>query len=195
MNNNVSALETTNKTLMLSLTALFAAVLAAASWISVPLPFTPVPINLGTLAVTLTGALLGRKYGPLSVLIYILLGAVGVPVFAGFTGGLSHIVGPTGGYIAGYLTSSFICGVLIDQFYSSDKTSGNLILIAAAAFLGTASCYIIGTIWFMHLTGNDLAASLGMCVIPFLPGDALKIAAAAAIVPPLKNALAKLSYR
>ena len=194
MNNNISTLDTTSKTLTLTLTALFAAVLAAASWISVPLPFTPVPINLGTLAVTLTGALLGRKYGPLSVLIYILLGAVGVPVFAGFTGGLSHIIGPTGGYIAGYLTSSFICGVLIGQFYSS-KTSGNLILIAAAAFLGTASCYIIGTIWFMHLTGNDLAASLGMCVIPFLPGDALKIAAAAAIVPPLKNALAKLSYK
>ena len=194
MNNNISTLDTTSKTLTLTLTALFAAVLAAASWISVPLPFTPVPINLGTLAVTLTGALLGRKYGPLSVLVYILLGAVGIPVFAGFTGGLSHIIGPTGGYIAGYLTSSFICGVLIDQFYSS-KTSGNLILIAAAAFLGTASCYIIGTIWFMHLTGNDLAASLGMCVIPFLPGDALKIAAAAAIVPPLKNALAKLSYK
>lgn len=180
---------------MLTLTALFAAVLAAASWISVPLPFTPIPINLGTLAVTLSGALLGKKYGPLSVLIYILLGAVGIPVFAGFTGGLSHIVGPTGGYIAGYLTSSFITGFIMGTCYNEDKLDGwkKYALIALAALLGTASCYIIGTLWFMHLTGNSLAASLTMCVIPFLPGDAFKIAAAAISVPVLRKAVTTLS--
>ena len=185
---------------MLTLTALFAAVLAAASWISVPLPFTPIPINLGTLAVTLTGALLGKKYGPLSVIIYILLGAVGVPVFAGFTGGLGHIAGPTGGYIIGYITSSFICGAVIDRFYEkvskgTSKLAGfaiKYVLIAAAAFLGTASCYTIGIIWFMYLTGNNLSASLTMCVIPFLPCDFLKIAAAAVSVPALKKTLARL---
>ncbi len=192
---NTITVERNNKTLMLTLTALFAAVLAAASWISVPLPFTPIPINLGTLAVTLSGALLGRKYGPLSVLIYILLGAVGIPVFAGFSGGLSHIVGPTGGYIAGYLTSSFITGFIMDTCYNEDKLDGwkKYALIALAALLGTASCYIIGTLWFMHLTGNSLAASLTMCVIPFLPGDAFKIAAAAISVPVLRKAVATLS--
>lgn len=172
---------------MLTLTALFAAVLAVASWISIPLPFTPIPVNLATLAVTLAGALLGWRNGTFSVLIYILLGAVGVPVFAGFTGGLGHIAGPTGGYILGYITSAFICGVIMQNFYEN----GRWWMIAIAALLGTASCYILGTIWFIILTGNTLAASLSMCVIPFLPGDAFKIAASVFVVTALKPVLDK----
>ena len=208
-----------NKTFMLTLAALFAAVLTAASWISLPLPFTPVPVNLATLAVTLAGALLGHKYGTLSVLVYILLGAAGVPVFAGFTGGLGHLAGPTGGYIIGYLTSAFICGLIMHMFYIDDhsvsaisqtdtgfsdaqntgrtaiqqKKDGRWFIIAIAALLGTTSCYLIGTAWFMALTGNSLAASLTMCVIPFLPGDALKIAASVFIVSALRPILAKMS--
>lgn len=175
-----------DRTYRLVLVALFAALIAVASWISVPLPFTPVPINLATLAVTLTGALLGYKYGSLSVIIYLLLGAVGVPVFAGFTGGLGHIAGPTGGYIVGYLTSAFICGLVIEL---AGKGETKWWVTALAAFLGTASCYVLGTIWFMILTGNTLAASLSLCVIPFLPGDALKIIAAVFIVGALKPVL------
>ncbi len=190
---------------MLTLTALFTAILAVASWISLPLPFTPVPVNLATLAVTLAGALLGYKYGSFSVLLYILLGAVGVPVFAGFSGGLGHLAGPTGGYIVGYLSSAFICGFVIDHLFTSDMTDTGAASaeapgriksafsrcwpIVLAALLGTASCYIIGTLWFMHLTGNGLVASMAMCVIPFLPGDAFKIAAAAVTVPALKRSL------
>lgn len=215
----------TSTTFMLTLTALFAAVLAVASWISVPLPFTPVPVNLATLAVTLAGALLGCKYGTLSVLVYILLGAVGVPVFAGFTGGLGHLAGPTGGYIIGYLSSAFICGIIMDYFYPDvssskshyssaskprlypddssskphDSSSSKPLYFSAskplvtviAALLGTASCYILGTAWFMILTGNTLAASMAMCIIPFLPGDVFKIASAALIVPLIKKTLAR----
>lgn len=184
---NNTSINTDNKTFMLTLTALFAAVLAVGSWISIPLPFTPIPINLGTLAVILTGALLGWKYGTLSVLIYILLGAVGVPVFAGFTGGIGHIAGPTGGYIIGYITSALICGIIMQLFYEDRKWW----VIAVAALLGTASCYILGTIWFMILTNNTLAASLSMCVIPFLPGDAFKIIVAVITVPLLKKALSR----
>ena len=203
---------------MLTLAALFAAVLAAASWIALPLPFTPIPVNLGTLAVTLAGALLGCRYGTFSVLVYILLGAAGVPVFAGFTGGLGHIAGPTGGYIIGYLTSAFVCGAIVDMLYaphahSSDtracspsmtaghggsQSSGRkrswktYAVITVAALLGTVSCYTLGTIWFIILTKSSYAASLAMCVIPFIPGDIFKIIAAAIIIPVLKPVINRM---
>ena len=178
-----------NRTFRLVLTAMFAAILAVASWISVPLPFTPVPINLATLAVTLTGALLGSRYGSLSVIIYLLLGAVGVPVFAGFTGGLGHIAGPTGGYIVGYLTSVFICGLVIEL---TGKDDVKWWTTAIAAVLGTFSCYVLGTIWFIVLTNNTLAASMTMCVLPFLPGEVFKLVAASVIVPVLKPVLDRM---
>ena len=178
-----------SRTFNMVLTALFAALIAVASWISVPLPFTPVPINLATLAVSLTGALLGYKYGTISVFVYLLLGAVGVPVFAGFTGGLGHLAGPTGGYLVWYLTSAFICGLVIELI---GKNEARWWVTAIAALLGTASCYILGTIWFMALTHNTLAASMSMCVIPFLPGDALKITATVLIVAAAKPVLDRM---
>ena len=88
---------------MLVLTGIFAAIVTICSWITVPLPFTQVPINLAVLGVLLAGGCLGSKYGSLSILIYILLGAVGIPVFAGFGSGLGTLAGPTGGYIVGYI--------------------------------------------------------------------------------------------
>lgn len=211
-----------NVTFMLTLAALFAAVLAAASWISLPLPFTPIPANLGTLAVALAGALLGCRYGTFSVLVYILLGAAGVPVFAGFTGGFGHIAGPTGGYIIGYLTSAFICGAIVDLLYATQahlpdmracssssmkadcceyqddlrkKSWKTYAVTTAAALLGTVSCYALGTIWFIILTGSSLAASLAMCVIPFIPGDVFKIIAAAILIPALRPVLEKMKAR
>ena len=181
-----------NRTYILTLTAMFAALTAAASWITVPVPLTPIPINLGTLAVTLAGALLGYRYGTLSVLIYILLGAAGVPVFAGFTGGVGHIAGPTGGYIIGYLTSAFICGLIMEALCAKKRDRKRLITaVALGSVLGTASCYALGTVWFMILTGNGIVSSLSMCVIPFLPGDAIKTAAAVFLVTALDHAVSK----
>ena len=102
-----------SKTFMMALCGLFAAVTAICSWISIPLGFTPVPVNLGTLAVFLTGGLLGKKYGPISLIVYTLAGAVGLPVFSGFRGGLSVLAGPTGGYIIGYIVAALIIGLII----------------------------------------------------------------------------------
>ena len=96
------------------LCGLFAAITAVCSFITIPLGFTPVPINLGTLAVFLTGGILGKKYGTISMTVYVLLGAAGVPVFAGFRAGISVLAGPTGGYIIGYIVAVFIIGVLAD---------------------------------------------------------------------------------
>ena len=113
----------------LILCGVFAAVVAVCSWITVPLPFTQVPINLAILGVLLAGGLLGSKYGALSLLVYILLGAVGLPVFAGFGAGLGAIAGPTGGYIVGYLLCAAISGL----------GTGSNAVTSAKAVTGTGS--------------------------------------------------------
>src|SRR3712207_1750584 len=90
--------------------ALFAALTAACAWFKVPLPFTPVPITLQTLAVLLSGAMLGAYYGALSMIIYLILGAIGLPVFAGGGSGFGSLLGPTGGYLLSYPIASFVVG-------------------------------------------------------------------------------------
>ena len=102
--------ERYSKTTYLALCGLFAALMAICSFITIPLGFTPVPVNLGTLGVFLAGGILGRKYGTISIAVYVLLGAVGVPVFAGLRGGLGVLAGPTGGYIIGYIVAAFLAG-------------------------------------------------------------------------------------
>ncbi len=156
--------------------ALFAALTAVCSMISIPLPFTPVPINLATLSVFLAGGLLGSKGGAISQLVYVFLGAIGLPVFAQFTGGFGILTGPTGGYIIGYVAGAWLTGFVIEKlgqgFYK------NIIAMVA----GIAICYTLGTLWFMLSTSTGLVAALVMCVIPFLIGDAIKIAAGAVLV-------------
>ena len=174
----------------LLLAALMAAVCAVCSWISIPLPFTPVPINLGTLAVFLAAGILGWKYGSISVIVFVLLGAAGLPVFHGFTGGMGIITGPTGGYIVGYILAAFLTGIMIDTYFKARKSNENkaatYAVLALAMALGLFACYALGTAWFMHISGTDLKAALLMCVVPFLIGDAIKIAAATVLVKKLR---------
>jgi len=128
-----------------------------------------VPVTLATLAVYIAGAVLGEKYGTISVLIYILLGCVGMPVFSGFTGGLSIIAGVTGGYIIGYIPCVYICGVIIRI------ARKKLWAYPAAMAAGTAVLYVFGTLWYTWQTGNAFVSGLIICVVPFLPGDIIKI--------------------
>ncbi len=164
------------KTKKLILCALFAALTAVCSMISIPLPFTPVPINLATLSVFLAGGLLGSTGGAVSQLVYVILGAIGLPVFHSFTGGLGILTGPTGGYIIGYVAAAWLTGFVIEKlgqgFYK------NIAGMAAGLF----ACYILGTLWFMHVTSSGLTAALMLCVVPFLLGDAIKIFVGALIV-------------
>lgn len=176
------------RTTKLILTALFAALTAVGAWIAIPLPFTPVPIILATMVTSLAGGLLGWKYGSLSMIVYLLLGAVGAPVFHNFTGGAGIIAGPTGGYLIGYITSALICGLLIDIICRNKLTWWG---IAISCVAGMASCYVLGTIWFMVLSGTGLAAAMVMCVIPFLPGDVLKIIAAVLLIRKLRPVVNK----
>ncbi|HYE68563.1 MAG TPA: biotin transporter BioY [Anaerovoracaceae bacterium] len=158
------------------LCALFAALTAVCSMISIPLPFTPVPINLATLSVFLAGGLLGSRYGSLSQLVYVLLGVIGLPVFHSFTGGLSVLTGPTGGYIIGYIAAAWLIGFLIE------KLGNDFYKIIISMIEGLIVCYTLGTLWFMYITSTGLTAALMMCVVPFLIGDAIKIIAGAILV-------------
>ncbi|MDR3364842.1 MAG: biotin transporter BioY [Clostridiales Family XIII bacterium] len=185
------------------LCALFAALTAICGQIMVPLPFTPVPISLALLAVLVCGGVLGAKKGAVAMLVYILLGAVGAPVFAGLTGGLGIIAGPTGGYIIGYLPAAVVMGLLAARGSERAakageaggaagaarglKTTKSLGLTIAMGVPAVAVCYALGTAWFVISTGTGFAASLMMCVIPFIPGDVLKIIAAAAVCEALRR--------
>lgn len=187
-----------SKTTYLVLCGLFAALMAICSFITIPLGFTPVPVNLGTLGVFLCGGILGAKYGTVSEMVYVLLGAAGVPVFAGFRGGVGVLAGPTGGYIIGYLAAAFLIGLILDKYYSS-KQNNNIAditgsvklyaILAGSLLLGLAACYALGTLWFIISTGTGLWASLVACVFPFIPGDIIKIAAGTFLVKKLRPLL------
>lgn len=161
----------------ISLIGVFAAVTAICSWINIPLFFTPVPVNLALIGPYAAGCLLGSRSGFLSQIVYIMLGLIGIPVFAGFTGGAAVLAGPTGGFIAGYAVCALICGAYSRRGL---RFRGLSDLSRAAAFMtaGLLACYGLGLLWYMAVTGSSLWSGLIACVLPFLPGDAVKIACA-----------------
>ena len=161
------------KTRDIVLIGVFAAMICVFAPFSVPVG--PIPISLASFAVYIASAL-GAKKGCAAVGIYILIGALGLPVFSGFSGGISKIAGLTGGYIIGYMFCAIISGIIVERF-------GRKKVVYPVAFIvGTIILYAFGTAWFMIQSGNGLYESLLACVIPFLIGDAVKIAAASAIV-------------
>jgi len=163
--------------------AMMAAVIVVCAWIAIPLPGNLVPISLATFAVMMSGLLLGWKWGGAAVAVYILLGAVGLPVFAKFQSGIGTLLGATGGYIVGYLPCAMLAGLPVKGLQKN--YGGRIVLLLA----GTIVCYALGTVWFMHVTARSLAESLGLCVLPFLPGDAAKILLSAALAPALRKAM------
>lgn len=182
---------------------LFAGLTAICSLITIPLGFTPVPVNLATLAVFLAGGILGKKYGTLSILVYILIGTAGLPVFAGFRGGPGVLTGPTGGYILGYAAAAFITGYIIEKLSEryhlssavSGKVTAKFTIFAVSMVTGLAACYFLGTVFFMLNTGTGLIPALVSCVIPFLPGDAVKIAAGVILTERLRPFMYRILSR
>ena len=163
-------------------TAIFTALIAVCSWISIPIPGTSVPINLATFAVILAGAVLGRKYGTVAVAIFLLLGAVGAPVFHSFTGGFGIFAGPTGGYLIGYLPLAFMSGIYKDH---ADKKW----VFPVVTVIGEVILYILGTLWFTKVTGTAFVPALAMCVFPFIPGDIAKMIVAYIVAGRLRKAV------
>ncbi len=157
--------------------AMFTALIAVCSWISVPMPAPLVPFTMQTFAICHTISLLGLKNGTASVVLYILLGALGAPVFAGFKSGGTALLGSTGGYIIGFVLTAVITGAILRQFGRS------IPVMAIAMVLGIAVCYTFGTVWFMVVYANangpiGLVSALSMCVFPFIIPDLVKIALA-----------------
>lgn len=173
--------EKTGKRLQkMTMTALMTAVICILAPLSIPIG--PVPISFTALAIYLSLYLLGWKLGTVSCLIYILLGAVGLPVFSGFSGGIGKLLGPTGGYIIGFLPMAVLAGAVMERYH-------NRFIQFSAMTAGMALCYVFGTIWFCIVMKTTVAAALSACVIPFIPGDMIKIMIALTGGPILKKRL------
>lgn len=172
---------------MLMLCALFAALTAVCTQIAIPVG--AVPVTLSLLPLLLASALLPWRYAGLTALVYLLMGLVGLPVFTGMAGGPGKLLGVTGGYIWGYLPCAALSGWLMEKWGRSFWKR------CAAMALGVAACYAFGTAWFMLTKHAALWASLTMCVLPFLPGDAVKIALAAGLSTRLAEPLRRATGR
>lgn len=155
----------------LAIMGLGIALIAVCSWISIPMT---VPFTLQTFAVCLIAALLGPRRGLWTVLCYILLGAVGAPIFAGFKGGFGALLGVTGGYIVGFLFTALVVGL------AAARWGRKLGVLIPAMIVGILLCYAFGTAWFVLVyTKNSgpigVGTALGWCVLPYIPADAAKL--------------------
>ena len=157
--------STKMQTLDMAYIGLFAVVIAICSWISIP---TVVPFTLQTFAVFLAVAVLGGKRGTLAVIVYVLLGAVGLPVFSGFSGGFQRLVGPTGGFLWSFPLMAFLIGLGAEKYRSSKAAF--LFLLT----LGTVLNYVVGVLVFCLSTQSSLAAGITACVLPFIPTTIIK---------------------
>jgi biotin transport system substrate-specific component len=150
--------------------ALFAALIAVGAYLAIPVG--PVPIVLQNFFAYLAALLLGRRWGVYAIGIYLLAGALGLPVFAGGQGGVARLVGPTGGYLVGYLPAVFIIGSI------SDRSGTGVVRDAVGMVCGTVALYACGIAWLKILTDLPWAKAVAVGGLPFLPGDAIKIAVA-----------------
>ena len=158
------------KTSAITMIAMMTAIMAIFSQVTIPLPFSPVPLTLQTAGVILAPVLLGAKKGSLSILAYILLGAFGVPVFSAGKAGLAVLYGPTGGFIFGFLIATFIAGLYWQ--IQEKKTLSKAYLTAIISITITMFC---GVTWFSYIMGASLKMAFLLAVLPFLPLDIFKI--------------------
>ncbi|MGN0400293.1 MAG: biotin transporter BioY [Blautia sp.] len=174
-------------TRQMTLIALMTAVTCILGPLSIPLPFSPVPISFTNLAIYLSLYVLGTSRATLSYLVYLLIGMTGLPVFSGFSGGFTKLAGPTGGYLVGFIFMALISGVIMRKF------QGNKIMEGAGMVLGTAVCYVFGTAWLCVQAGMNFKAGLAAGVIPYIPGDLIKIVIAIVVGTALRTAVNKIS--
>ncbi len=169
-------MESKSKTRLLKIvyTAMFVAIIIVCAQIQIP--FGQVPFTLQTLGVFIAAAMLGWKLSTIAVFVYALAGFIGLPVFAGFTGGVGIVFGPTGGYIVGFLFTAVIIGIITEKFGKKIRT------LAISMIVGMAACYLFGTVWFVFVMKTDILSAILMCVVPYLVADGLKIALASVLV-------------
>ncbi len=163
--------------------SLMAAMIAAGAYLAIPIG--PVPIVLQNLFVFLSGLLLGSRWGFACVAVYILVGACGLPIFSIGRGGIGHILGPTGGYLMGFLPAVYVIGLI------TEKTKQRVIIDVIAMVCGGIIIYACGVTWLKIITGMTLTKTLAVGMYPFIPGDALKIAAAVPIAKALRPVISR----
>lgn len=151
---------------LIVLASLMTALMAVGAYIHVPIG--PVPIVLTNLFVLLSGLLLGSKWALASTCIYVLLGAIGLPVFYGAKGGMAHILGPTGGYLGGFIVCSFFTGLISEKFHNDIR--GDIL----AVIVGSILIYCLGLPWLKLVTKMPWTKVMVIGMIPFLPGDTIK---------------------
>lgn len=163
--------------------ALFAALMCIFGPMSVPIGL--VPISLTNLVIYLAVYLLEPREATISYCIYLLLGAVGLPVFSAYSGGLGKLLGPTGGYLIGFIFMTIISGLAMKL------SKANVIITAVGMIVGTAVAYAFGTAWFIYITKSTFEHAMEVCVLPFIPFDLGKIAVASALGKAVRVALTK----
>lgn len=176
---------TNSKIKQMTLIGLMTAILCILSPIAIPLPISPIPVSLGNMAVCFVVAVLGLKSGTLSVLLYLLLGLAGLPVFSGFTGGLGKLLGPTGGYLIGYLFLALFFGFVVEHFHN------HLFANTLGALSGMLILYLFGTLWLAFQLDLDFVSALWIGVIPYIPMDIIKTIVAIPLGMKLRRRLVK----
>lgn len=157
------------------LAALFTGFIIIGAYIVVPLPFSPVPIVLQNYFVVLAGLILGPVYGAFSVAVYLVLGIIGLPVFSAGRGGFAHFIGPTGGYLVGFLVAAPLAALIASRDSGPIRT-------AIAATTGMIAVYVVGVPWLASVADLPLSAAMAAGALPFIPGDAAKVVAAVVTV-------------
>ncbi|HZJ99835.1 MAG TPA: biotin transporter BioY [Tissierellaceae bacterium] len=177
--------KSTNKSKIYEMTIIgvVAAVICILGPLSIPIGL--IPISFTNLAIYISLYTLGMKKGTLSSIIYLLVGSAGLPVFSGFTSGPSKLLGPTGGYLLGFIFMTLIAGFFIDRFFNK------WYMCIVGMVLATSVCYIFGTAWLAYQANISVRAALAAGVIPFIPGDLTKIIFSAYIGPKLRKRLIK----
>ena len=169
----------------LTRTAMMSAVLCVMGPVTVPVPLSPVPLSLIQLGIFLSVYILGRKRGTLSVIIYIMIGAAGLPVFSGFSGGIQKIMGPTGGYLFGYVFMAYAAGTVLE------KTEGREFLTLAGLILSNVLCYIPGSLWLSSQMSLPVSEAFLLGAVPYIPLDFLKTLFIARFGPVARRELEK----
>lgn len=177
-----------NKLYMITSYALFTALICIFAPMSVPIG--PIPISLTNLILYFAVYIIGYKGTTISYFTYLLLGIIGLPIFSGFVGGPAKVVGPTGGYLVGFIFITIFAGLVFD------KTSGKIRipLTVVAMLITTAICYLFGTVWFVQQMECDYQYALSVCVFPFIPFDVAKIVIATILGLAVRKPLLKSGY-
>lgn len=180
-------MNTSSKIKIMTTVSLSAAIICILGPLSITIPISPVPIAICIFGIYISAYALGSKLGTLAVSLYLLIGLIGIPVFSGFSGGPGKLLGPTGGYLIGYIPLVFISGLFIEKF------ENKIYMHVIGIIIGLIICYALGTVWLAYQANLTFLSALSAGVIPFIPADIVKIILAVIVGVPLRKALKRIN--